>query len=522
MSLTKKIISAFLVLVMLFSVLYAGNQAKEQKKLEVFDTTKTLHIWYTDEALTDYLGSMAVKYSEEHGVRVIPTLQSGLELLDKINEASLTSEYYPDLYIASNDNMEKAYLAGLAMEISDEEGVVSLENFPESAMHAVTYQQKILGYPFYYETSALLYNMTYLEDLAKKEIQQELDAEAEAAKKEAEAAAKEAEKEEKKDTDKEDTQNNAKEEKKEDDSAESGNTEESKSSVTVSEEEMAEMVHERVPALIPATFDALLEFAESYDAPQNVEAVFKWDVADIFYNYFFAGKYIDLGGMCGDSKESIDIYNEDAIRALMVYQDLSDYFAIDADDVAYNSVIQEFMEGKVVMTTATTDIIKKLETAKENGEFTYDYGIAPIPRLNSEMDSKGLSVTNTIYINGYTQMKAEANAFAQYLVDTHAGELYSVTGKVPANKNVSYENANLHMFMDEYQDSMPMPKMMATSNFWVKMEIMFDRIWKGEDVSKELKTLSEEIMTQVTGEPYEETYIKVEEEDEGFIDYSDD
>ena len=142
MNLTKRIISAFLVVVMLFSVLYLGNQVKEQEKQEVFDNTKTLHIWYTDEALTDYLSSMAVRYNEEHGVRVIPTLQSGLELLQKINEASLTSEYYPDLYIASNDNMEKAYLAGLAMEIADEEGVVSLQNFPESAMHAVTYYRK--------------------------------------------------------------------------------------------------------------------------------------------------------------------------------------------------------------------------------------------------------------------------------------------------------------------------------------------------------------------------------------------
>ena len=119
MSLTKRIISAFLVLVMLFSVLYAGNQVKEQKELEVFDNTRTLHIWYTDEALTDYLSSMAVRYHEEKGVRVIPTLQSGLELLQKINEASLTSDYYPDLYIASNDNMEKAYLVGLALDISD-------------------------------------------------------------------------------------------------------------------------------------------------------------------------------------------------------------------------------------------------------------------------------------------------------------------------------------------------------------------------------------------------------------------
>ncbi|MBR5316364.1 MAG: extracellular solute-binding protein [Lachnospiraceae bacterium] len=491
MSLTKRVISAFLVLVMLFSVLYLGNQKKEQDKMAVFDNTRTLHVWYTDEALTDYISSMAVKYNEEHGVRVIPTLQSGLELLQKINEASLTSEYYPDLYIASNDNMEKAYLAGLAMEISDEESAVSLQNFPESAMHAVTYQQKILGYPFYYETSALLYNMTYLEELAKSEIQEEMKVTVEKA---------------------EETEEKNEEE----------TSEEEQDVTVISEEEMAELVHEKVPSLIPTTFETLLEFADSYDAPQNVEAVFKWDVEDIFFNYFFAGNYMDIGGMCGDSKDSVDIYNEEAIRALMVYQDLSDYFAIDAGNVEYDSVIQEFMEGKVVMTTATTDIIKKLNTAKENGEFIYDYGIAPIPRLNEQMDTKSLSVTNTIYINGYTQMKEEANDFARYMVIQHAEDLYNATGKVPANKNVRYDNPNLDMFMDEYQDSAPMPKLMAISNFWVKMEIMFESIWNGEDVSKELKELSEDIKTKLTGNVYEETYIKVEVEEEEVVDYSDD
>ena len=254
MNLTKRIIAACLVLAMLFSVLYLGNQVKEQEKQEVFDNTKTLHIWYTDEALTDYLSSMAVKYNEEHGVRVIPTLQSGLELLQKINEASLTTENYPDLYIASNDNMEKAYLAGLAMEISDEDRVISLQNFPESAMHAVTYQQKILGYPFYYETSALLFNMTYLEELAKKEIQEELDAAAKEAKMVAEAQEEDSE-----------TDETTKEE--ESDSKNETDAEETQTTVTISEEEMAELVHEKVPELIPATFEALLEFAENYDAP---------------------------------------------------------------------------------------------------------------------------------------------------------------------------------------------------------------------------------------------------------------
>ena len=52
-------------------------------------------------------------------------------------------------------------------------------------------------------------------------------------------------------------------------------------------------LEERINAMIPSTIDDILSFADSYDAPEQVEAVFKWDVDDIFYNYFFVGNYID-------------------------------------------------------------------------------------------------------------------------------------------------------------------------------------------------------------------------------------
>ena len=482
MNFSKRILSAVLVVVMCVTMLYMGNLVKVEEEKNIFDHAETLHIWYTDEALTDYLGSMAVKFNEEQGIRVIPVLQSGLELLENINAASLSKESTPDLFIATNDIIEKAYLTGLAMPIDNSDGVVGLANFPESAIHAVTYQQEIIGYPFYYETSALLYNKTYLKDMAKKNIEEALKAE---------------------------------------DTAQETETKEEQTK-EASASDLDKMAEEQIQTMIPTTFEKLLEFADNYDAPENVEAVFKWDVADIFYNYFFAGNYINVGGMCGDNVDAFDLYNEEAIRALMVYQKLSDYFAIDATTVNYNTVIQDFMEGKVVMTTATTDIVGKLEKAKEEGTFTFDYGIATIPRLTEEMETKGMSVTNAIYINGYSPLKAEANDFARYLTIEHGQELYQTTGKVTANKNVIHENIHLNTFMNEYQDSVPIPKIMAASNFPIKMEIMFDRIWEGEEVSAQLKLLSEEMMSQITGQPYEEEYIKVEEEQQEYIEYSQD
>ena len=83
---------------------------------------------------------------------------------------------------------------------------------------------------------------------------------------------------------------------------------------------------DRVRQALPDTIDDILAFAYEYDAPEQVEAVFKWDVSDIFYNYFFVGDAIDVGGANGDKAGSIDIYNENAIKSMRVYQDLNQFF----------------------------------------------------------------------------------------------------------------------------------------------------------------------------------------------------
>ncbi|WP_455618266.1 sugar ABC transporter substrate-binding protein [Eisenbergiella sp.] len=457
----------------------------------------TVNLWYTDEALSDYLGSVALDFSEEKNVRVIPKLVSGLEYLETINQDSLQTNSYPDLYIISNDCLEKAYLAGLASPVRDEAGFLSEENFSRPALEAVTYKDRLVGYPFYYETSALIYNKTYMEALAAAS----LEAEADAAEGE---AAMEALNENGEPLDAGNTEGAA--EGTQDAEGAQGAGEESGEVETFVPEEA--QLEERIDAMIPSTIDNILTFADSYDAPEQVEAVFKWDVDDIFYNYFFVGNYIDVGGPNGDDTESIDIYNLDAIRCLMAYQDLNQFFSIDPDEVDYDSVIQEFIDGKLVFTVATTDIVARIEEAKKNGEFPYEYGVTNIPNINEELKTRSLSVTNAVVVNGYSQKKEIANEFAAYLTGERAQNLYERTGRMPARKRVGFENPQAEAFGREYGLSVPIPKMMATSNYWVQMEIAFTKIWSGESVTDTLKALSEKIMTQVTGEPFEEEYIE--------------
>ncbi len=511
----------------------SGKTINQEQEESIFTRGKeTIYFWYTDEALTDYLGSAAVAYGEAHDVRVIPVLASGLEYLEEINKASIQSENMPDLYIISNDSLEKAFLAGLASPISEESWGEIKEEYPDAARLAVTYKNKTIGYPFYFETSSLLYNRTYLEEFARSQIEAERDAaEGEAAMADFEENGPEEEGQGNEDAQAGEssqeggnTQGDGTSQADADAQNEGGLQEGGEGSGedgTEPDGEMEALVDERVKELLPSTIDDILNFANEYNAPEQVEAIFKWDVTDIFYNYFFAGNYMIVGGAAGDNTENMNIYNKDAIDCLKVYQALNQFFSIDTKEISYEKVLNDFMEGKIVYTVATTDAVAKLEEAKGNGDFAYEYSIAPVPDINEELLTRSLSVTNCVAVNGYSDKQELARDFARFLTCEYTDTLYSRTGKVAARYGVDYGNINLQEFVNEYEVSVPMPKMVETSNFWVELEIAFAQIWDGADANDRLRQLSEQIMTQVTGEPYTETVIEEEEEIVDEVEYLD-
>lgn len=417
------VILAVLVVCVMIVAFRRSADTEEGMPEGLFSAKDTLYLWYTDEALTDYLTNVSAAYYEETGYHVVPVLQTGLEYLEEINDASVRQEEdgqpMPDLYIINNDSLEKAYLAGLAAEIKDEEDFCTTQNYPQTALDAVSYSGKRVAYPFYFETSALLYNKTYMDE---------------------------------------------------------------------------------TELTIPDSIDGILTFADEYDAPEQVEAVFKWDVSDIFYNYYFTGNYMIVGGPAGDDPAQVDIDNDDTRRCLKVYQDLNQFFSIDTKEVTYDSVIQDFLDGKIVMTVATSDVLARLEAAKAAGEFEYEYGLTKMPNLSESLKGRSLSVTNGVVVNGYSEKSGIANDFAKYLVYDNAGSLYDGAGKIPARSGLEYELEGIRAFEEEYAQSIPMPKMLGTSNFWVQLEICYAKIWQGEEIDTHIEQLDKQIREQLGGE----------------------
>lgn len=452
MNISKRLLQISAVILICIVIVFAGYfwrtfspKADGEANTSSFFPQKTVvSLWYTDETYTDFLDAAAVAYTEaQHEVRVEPRLVAASEYLEEINRASLDGEG-PDAYMISNDILEKAYLAGLAVAVPGS-AQMGTEHFPQSAINAVTYHGKIVGYPLCFDTCALLYNKTYLEQM-----------------------------------------------------------------------------EETIP---PTNVEEILTFADEHDAPENVESFFSWDVTRILYNFNFASDAMKLGGPSGDQEKEVDIYNVETVQSLQLFGSLSQFFSIDPKEMNYDRVLQDFIDGKLVFTLATTDSIKRLELAKMAGEFPYEYGVTLAPGPTADYVGNAISVTNAIAVNGYSEKKKAAGAFAQYLTQVFADTLYEKTGKLPADRSVNldkYSGAEgLYGFYNAYEHSTPMPKLMELSNFWVYYEVVLNQVWNGAEVDEQVRQMAQSVMTQLTGEQQEieriniPAYVSAVEQDGG-------
>lgn len=475
MRFSKRLMSVFLVSV-LTAGLFAGSRIDwdsediEESSLAFLNQKETIHFWYGDEALADYISSAAVAFGEANNVRVFPHYVAESGYLEAINRATLDDESDmmpgPDVYLISHDLLEKAYLAGLAVPVEDAAGVLDEAHFPKAALSAVTYQDKTVAYPLYYETSALIYNETYLYEWARQQAQ------------------------------KVEGEGNYEGEEGEFEELDELPDEENPQEI-FDEETIALRTEQFFARAVPATVNDILQMADTFDPPETVEGIFSWDVSDIFYNYYFVGNYMNVGGEAGDDRSQIHVNNPEAIASLQIYQGLNQFFSIDSSKVSYTSVLQEFLEGKLVFTIATTDAAAVLARAREEGSFAYDYGVALIPDPSDELKGRSMSVTSAVAVNGYSKHRELANAFAAFLVNDYAGNLYEYTGKASANKNVNLDNGALQMFLEEYEDSMPLPKLMEASNYWIQLEVLFARVWNGDDISSLVEQLEQQMRTQI-------------------------
>lgn len=455
----QRIIAVLIVLLLGAQLLYIGmKDHPEEVELSV---ERPLLIWYTDPDIQSYMEAAAAEVSGRYQVEVNTELVSEVDYIENISEQSVAEEMAgPDVYVASSALLEKAALAGLTVPVTDE----GLEDtYSEKAVQAVTYDGTVVAIPFYIETCFMLYNRYYVD-----------------------------------------------------------------------------------PDEVPSDIDGILDYAENFEADavtERVENIFKWNVADVIDNYMFLGAYTNLGGPSGDDKSQVSMELAKVEECMDYYQSLNEFFAIDADTVTSEEVIKDFIDGKIVFTIVNVPMLAELDRAVKAGEIpeyvtertvtgedggettvtvSFDpfYSIAPLPALTDELDTRGLSVTNSVVVNPYSLNRDAAEACARYLTKDRAGALYEETGKMTACKSILGDSGDKSYVMDyvplydrllgenessagalavyeAYEQAEEVPKIMELSNMWLQLEVVLADIWRGEDAGEKLTEFSDMLAGQL-------------------------
>lgn len=126
----------------------------------IAELPETLNLWYYDSELETYMAQLAKEYQDKTGI-IVNTVKSSYDnYLETINQANISDENKPDLFILGSEQLEKAYLGGLT-QVNDNTEMVSEASYAKNAIAAVTYNEKMVAYPFCFDTCFMVYNTAY-------------------------------------------------------------------------------------------------------------------------------------------------------------------------------------------------------------------------------------------------------------------------------------------------------------------------------------------------------------------------
>lgn len=397
--------------------------------------------WYTNEADRDWLEQCAREFNEQYGMTVSPVYYDGVSLFEDMNTAA-QKDAAPDVYLAGNDQLELAVLSGMACPNTSVNDGFWKESYPETAVNAVTYQGKRYGYPVYFDTYCLVYDANLLKQA-------------------------------------------------------------------------------------PASMDEILAFLDEYEDTGSTKAIFRWDVADPYINTMFYAAYVDLFGENGDQADSFQVNNAQSVAAMEYFQSLSDYLWMNKKNISHDTVRNRIKDGTLVLGLCKSDILPTLyemqaaggtegeaqkadaeqkeedsETDPDTGEGTgdgqtsettsedeTDYRISYVPSLTKELSSQTLSTTCEALVNPYGHCVSGGQMFALYLSYACADGQFAGNGKLPVRAGETKLDEMQSVIYAQYNNSRPVPKVMALGDYMAESGIVFDAIWSGHDVKEQLAKL---------------------------------
>ena len=244
------------------------------------------------------------------------------------------------------------------------------------------------------------------------------------------------------------------------------------------------MVYREAVTTEPQTIQDILEFAVAYEDADNNTTIFNWDGSDPYINSLFVNASTNLFGVDGEKVEEFRVSNEQTLQSLAYFQSLHEYLSMDIENANYRNVKEEMKQETLVYGIIRSDMVKQLE------EEIKAYKLSPLPTLTKELPTKASSTTYAGFVSPYSKQTENSQLFGAFLSYEFADRYFEQNGLLSVRADRERKQSE-EVFYQQYQKSIPIPKLLQAGDYWTHIQIMFQKIWKGDDVNEAVARLED-------------------------------
>ncbi|NIK77893.1 arabinogalactan oligomer/maltooligosaccharide transport system substrate-binding protein [Paenibacillus castaneae] len=243
----------------------------------------------------------------------------------------------------------------------------------------------------------------------------------------------------------------------------------------------------------PKTFDEVVEFSKTFNDTKNNKYGLMWDVANFYFSYPFISTGGYVYGDNGQNKDDIGLNTEGAIAGLKYYGSLKSILPLNSGDINYDIKKGLFTGGTLAMD------INGPWTIADYRNAGIDFGVAPLPSINGQPASS-FSGIKAWYVNSFSKYPNAARLFSHY-ASTKEAQLkdYELTGALPSNIEAAADptvqgNDIVKGFLEQFNQSTPMPSIPEMGNVWSPIGAAFSDVWNsGKDAKEALDNAVQQI-----------------------------
>lgn len=210
----------------------------------------------------------------------------------------------------------------------------------------------------------------------------------------------------------------------------------------------------------PDSLQAIIDYSNENEPPEDVEFLLEWDVNDPFYDFPFISNSVTFEK---PESEGMNVVYQEALyqQDLDYFAEILESFSIDADHVSIESILSNFLAGRTLCAFIDTDSLVKLQN--------YDYSLMKIPDLNDSLHAYACATTDVLVVNGFSEQTEDAQDFAEFVMLAMADDLHGLTGHYSVIPGDAQEWAD-QVAYESYESAVLVPDSEDARDFWVRLE----------------------------------------------------